>query len=41
MNAIERQEIGARLRECREKLHLTQTQMADKLEMSTNYYDAF
>lgn len=38
MEAIQRQEIGTRLRDCREKLHLTQAQMADKLEMSTNYY---
>ena len=38
MKSTQLPEIGARLRECRIKLHLTQAQMADKLEMSLNYY---
>lgn len=38
MKPTQRSEIGARLRECRIKLHLTQAQMADNLDMSINYY---
>ena len=38
MKSTQLPEIGTRLREFRIKLHLTQTQMADHLEMSLNYY---
>lgn len=38
MKSTQLPEIGARLREYRVKLHLTQAQMAEKLEMSLNYY---
>jgi transcriptional regulator with XRE-family HTH domain len=38
MKSTQLLEIGARLRESRIKLHLTQTKMAETLEMSLNYY---
>lgn len=38
MKSTQLLEIGAILRESRIKLHLTQTKMAEKLEMSLNYY---